>query len=305
MRCGGWVSREELIPRGLKERYLAQPHRVGGQDAAMVISDEPHIPWELVWPHDIVTGAIATTAPWSVSCACCMGCAPMPSAATLYAGPAAALPFQAVACGGAHQHPPEPARNERTFVLGLLRPRGGRDASPACRTARVPALLRGGGYDWLHVVTTASRPAAGDARRHRVEDDNLWPDDLIDPDVKRHIGATNPASCSTSATAGRQVWGSHLGGWATPSSAPAPAWSPRRCGSDDRPPGAAPRPSTRLLTGDPVAESHAARLAARNGDPTWLAYSVYAHPPRHRPGAPCPNVPDHSPVGRIALPLHR
>ncbi|MCB0048253.1 MAG: hypothetical protein KDE24_01725, partial [Caldilinea sp.] len=40
---------EELIPRGLKERYLANRTAWEGK-TLLVISDEPHIPWELVWP---------------------------------------------------------------------------------------------------------------------------------------------------------------------------------------------------------------------------------------------------------------
>ena len=272
---------EELIPRGLKERYLANRTAWEGK-TLLVISDEPHIPWELVWPHDIVTGD-RDDAPWSVSLRLLRWLRP-DAVSRYYAGPAAALPFQAVACVAPTNTRLNLLETERTFVLGLLGPRGGRDASPASAARRaVLRLLRGGGYDWLHVVTHGIAPGSeGTPGAIELEDDNLWPDDLIDPDVKRHIGATNPGFVLNLCHGGRQMWGlTHLGGWANTlvgagaGLVAAPLWEV----TDSQALAFARAFYTRLLAGDPVAESvHAARLAARNGDPTWLAYSVYAHP---------------------------
>ena len=276
----GYKLWRQIIPRGLKERYLANRTAWEGK-TLLVISDEPHIPWELVWPQD---ADARDDAPWSVSLRLLRWLRP-DAVSRYYAGPAATLPFQAVACVAPADTRLQLLDRERDFVLGLLPARGGRDASPATAERRaVLRLLRGGGYDWLHVVTHGEEPGStGTPGAIQLEGRAwLWPDDLVDPDVEGHISAMRPGFVLNLCHGGRQVWGlTHLGGWAnTLVSAgaglvAAPLWEV----TDSQALAFAETFYTRLLAGDPVAESvHAARLAARNGDPTWLAYSVYAHP---------------------------
>ncbi len=275
----GYRLWRQLIPRGLKERYLADRAAWQGK-TLLVVSDEPHIPWELVWPQE---GEERDEAPWSVSLRLLRWLRP-DAVNRYYAGPATALPFQAVACVAPSNTRLQMLDRERTFVLGLLPARHGHDASPASAERRpVLRLLREGGYDWLHVVTHGDAPSTQNAAGAIVlEDDKLWPDDLIDPDVEGHIRATRPGFVLNLCHGGRQVWGlTQLGGWAnTLVSAGAglvvaPLWEV----TDSQALVFAQAFYTHLLDGAPVAAAvHAARLAARNGDPTWLAYSVYAHP---------------------------
>jgi len=275
----GYQLWRQLIPRGLKEHYLA--HRVAWEGKTLLLlSDEPHIPWELVWPQE---NAGRDDAPWSVSLRLLRWLRP-DAVSRYYAGPAAALPFQAVACVAPTNTNLQMLEEERTFVLGLLPARRSRDASPAS-AAREPVLrlLRAGGYDWLHVVTHGEEPGTRAAEGAIVlEDGKLWPDDLVDPAVEGHISATRPGFVLNLCHGGRQLWGlTHLGGWAnTLVSAGAglvlaPLWEV----TDSQALAFAQAFYTRLLAGDPVAQAvHSARLAVRNGDPSWLAYSVYAHP---------------------------
>jgi SAM-dependent methyltransferase len=270
-----------LIPSGLKELYLANRAAWQGK-TLLVVSDEPHLPWELVWPHDPATRA-RDDAPWSVSLRL-LRWLRRDAVSRGYAGPAAVLPFQVVACVAPTHTGLSLLETERGFVLGLLAGRAGRDASPSSTGRRaLLALLRAGGYDWLHVVTHGSAPGGEyPAGAIELDDGVLLPDDLFDPEMEAHIGAVHPGFVLNLCHGGRQVWGlTHLGGWANAlvsagaGLVAAPLWEV----TDSQALAFAQAFYTRLLAGAPVAAAvHAARLAARNGDPTWLAYSVYAHP---------------------------
>jgi len=277
----GYKLWREVIPRDLKERYMA--HRAAWEGKTLlVLSDEPYIPWELVWPYDATTRQ-EEAAPWSVSLRL-LRWLRRDAANTGNTGPFADLPFQSVACVAPTNTGLQFLEAERAFLLSLLPAVAGRDVSPSTAARRtVLDLLRAGGYDWLHVVTHGVAPhsqfAAGAIE---LEDDTLRPDDFFGPDEEGHIGERHPGFVLNLCHGGRQVWGlTHLDGWANAlvragaGLVVAPLWAV----TDRKALTFVQAFYASLLGGAPVAEAvYSARQAIRSGDPTWLAYSVYAHP---------------------------
>ncbi len=196
-----------LIPSGLKDLYLANRTAWQGR-TLLVISDEPHIPWELAWPHDTATGA-RDDAPWSVSLRL-LRWLRRDAVSRGYGGPAAALPFQAVACVAPTNTGLHLLEAERSFVLGLLaarapaamparrRPR----AAPCCACCARAATT---GCMWSR---TASRPPASTSPAP-----SNWRTTTCCPTISSTPtwrGTSPPrgrASCSTFATAGARCGG--------------------------------------------------------------------------------------------------
>ena len=147
-------------------------------------------------------------------------------------------------------------------------------------------LLEGGGYDWVHAAAHGNFYAAApeaDSALWLQRDRALTPDAIVGPEIEAHLRAQRPAFFFNACQVGRQSWTlTRIGGWANRLiSAGAglfvgPLWEV----SDD---GALTFARTfyrELFDGETVAKAaRSARLAARSaGDPTWLAYSIYAHP---------------------------
>ncbi|MCB0073194.1 MAG: SDR family oxidoreductase, partial [Caldilineaceae bacterium] len=57
----GWTLWADLIPVGLKQLYLRERADWAGK-TLLLLTDEPYIPWELVWPYDRATRAAWVTA---------------------------------------------------------------------------------------------------------------------------------------------------------------------------------------------------------------------------------------------------
>ena len=147
-------------------------------------------------------------------------------------------------------------------------------------------LLERGGYSWLHAAThgksDAGLPDAGTAIQLQGPD-SLKPEDLVGPEIEGYIRRARPAFFFNVCHGGQQGWAlTRLGGWANRLISAgaglfiAPLWSV----TDANALTFAETFYGELLDGATVAEAvRLGRQAARAaGDPTWLAYSVYAHP---------------------------
>jgi hypothetical protein len=272
----------EILPAEFRALYARE--RAAWRDRSLlIVSDEPHIPWELTWPWG---EDWEDEEPWCVTLRLSRWLR-RDRAGNGNAGAPAVLPLRSLACLAAGDVGLAAAGAERNFLRDLASRHDVKDLTPPDFTRRsLIALLRQGGYDWLHLAThgsfSAEAPDEGSAIR-LGDLTHLTPEDLVGPEITRHLRKQRPAFVLNACDSGRLSWGLvGLGGWAS-----------RLLGL-----GAGMFLGTlwpvndaaalalirvfyeRLLAGDAVAEAlREARRASRSPhDPSWLAYSLYCHP---------------------------
>ena len=272
----------ELIPKDLQDIY-GRERKNWRDHTLLVLSDEPHFPWELLWPYG---QGWRDEGPW---------CETLRLTRWLRsddqgngnAKPPVHLQLSPVALIAPTDSGLPAALAERDKLAALFAEREFVDASPVEPTwPQVMDLLEGGNYRWVHVAAHGSfYPEAPEA------DSALWlqggqalnPDAIVGPEIETHLGAARPAFIFNCCEVGRQGWSlTRIGGWANRLiGAGAGLYiGPHWVVSDGPAKTFALSLYEHLLDGDTVAEAvRKARLVARQqGDPTWLAYSVYAHP---------------------------
>jgi CHAT domain-containing protein len=176
---------------------------------------------------------------------------------------------------------------ERRLLARMIKDRGLQDLSPMPPTwSAVMDLLEAGGYDWFHVAAHGNfYPPTPDS------DSAVWlqgqrallPESFGGRSIQAHLKKERPGFFLNACHTSRQDWAlTRLGGWPDRLVSKgagfflAPMWTV----SDGPALTFAQSLYESLSSGLTVGESvRQARLAARTpGDPTWLAYSVYAHP---------------------------
>lgn len=276
-----------LIPAELKALYAAERPR--WQDATLLLfSDEPYLPWELLWPYDD-QGAWTDSGPWCETLLLTRWLrkdaqgngnerppATLPCAALAVLAPTYSLLGNLAG-----------AQVEQDLLRGLLVQHNLQNVSPATPTwSAVVDLLEGGAYDWLHAAAHGNFYAQSpdsDSALWLQQDQALTPDALVGPAIEGHLRRQRPAFFFNACQVGRQEWAlTRIGGWANrlvsggASLFVGPLWEV----SDSGALMFARAFYTALLDGETVATAtRRGRGAARAaGDPTWAAYSVYAHP---------------------------
>jgi hypothetical protein len=275
----------ELIPGDFKQLYAARRGEWAGR-TLLIVSDEPAIPWELVWPYSFdPADDWEDDGPWCLTFCLTrwlrrgehtVGCSAPPAAVTV----------NALACVTPTDSGLPFTQQEQQFLATWRGAHGVADASPAgSYEAAVRALIDQGGYDWLHV---ASHGRVGQALGVRQGLLVLQDGGALDADAflgrgpLRHLRQRRPGFFFNACHGGRQGWGlTYLAGWAPrllelgAGVVVAPLWSV----GDEQAFVFAAAFYDRLEAAGLGAAVREARLAARReGDPTWLAYSVYAHP---------------------------
>ena len=276
----------ELIPEDLKTLYASERENWRNR-SLLIYSDEPHFPWELVWPY--AGGSWQDEAPWSATLrltrwlrkddrgngnAKAPGKLAMQSLAVL--SPAYSL---------LNNLPNTP--HEREALLNLARQHNLRDVSPVEPTWRaVMDFLEAGGYDWLHIAAHGNFYAAApdaDSALWLQQDNALTPEHIAGMEIEGYLHDKRPAFFFNACEVGRQGWAlTHIGGWANrliscgAGMFVGPLWSVQ----DGSALTFANAFYGNLLRGETVgsATQQARQAAKQIGDPTWLAYSVYAHP---------------------------
>jgi hypothetical protein len=289
LRRIGYRLWDDLVPSELKELYAKERNAWRGQ-TLLIFSDEPHIPWELMWPYDkldkwVDAGPLCETMLTSRWLR-------MDGDRVGNDGPPGELSFKAIAVI-APQYTLLPnlagAQKERDFLAALITQFHLKDVSPAPPTWKaVMALLEGGSYDWLHAAAHGSffdespDPDSGGAL-WLEEDRPLTPAELVGPKIESYFLRARPVFFLNACQTARQGWAlTRIGGWANrliSSGAGVfigPFWEVK----DDSSLEFSREFYKTLLEGGTVAEAvHKARLHSRRpGDPTWAAYTVYAHP---------------------------
>jgi len=275
-----------LIPEELRTLYSRE--RATWKDRSLLVfSDEPHFPWELVWPYD-ENGEWRDEAPWCITMRMTRwlrkdargnGNDTPPGTLRLHDFAVLAPQYQVLAnLTGAHQ--------ERDILLKLAAGIHLNDASPRPEYEPVLDLLENGGYDWLHAASHGSfQPETpdGDSALWLENDRSLTPDVIVGPEIEGYLRKHRPGFVFNACQTGRQDFAlTRIGGWANRllSSGAGlfvgPQWEVQDVGALKF----AEAFYTALFAGDHVADAvRKARFAARSvGDPTWLAYSVFAHP---------------------------
>lgn len=275
----------DLIPQGLQELYALE--RAEWRDRTLlVVTDEPFIPWELMWPYGYQGEAWEDETPW---------CMTMRMTRWLHRdgegtglnGPPTRMSLARFAFVGPPDMSLAAIQAEGAELKSMMRKAGIADASPAGNSrAEIQALLEAGAYDWFHLAShgefAAERPDRGSAiLLERGEP--FTPDALIGPQVQNHLFHRRPGFVLNACHTGRQGWAlTQLGGWANRlvGSGAGVFMGPLWTVTDESAKRFALDFYTGLLAGQTVAEAlHGARHTIRaTGDPTWLAYSVYAHP---------------------------
>lgn len=288
---------EELVPADLKQLY-AQEREVWRDASLLILSDEPHLPWELIWPYDHEAGVWEEEGPWCTSLALTRWLrkdergngnemAPVwldvESVAVFVPRYAQLgnLPF---------------AQQEEQTLVGLMQRHQLRRTGPETPSwSNVMDFLEGGDYQWVHFAAHGSFfPDApdGDSSLWLQADHALSPQDLTGAAIRSHFRQKHPAFFFNACEVGRQGYAlTRISGWANRLvSAGAglfvgPLWAVQ-----DRSAAAfAAEFYQALLGGQTVAQAvRQARKATQEfDDPTWLAYSVYGHPnARLRPARP-------------------
>lgn len=285
LRAIGHSLWRDVVPHDLREQYAAE-REAWRNSTLMVISDEPYIPWELVWPYGEPGSGWQDENPWCVTLHLTRwlrGTAQRGGNAR----PAGRLSLAALASLIPTDSGLPNAIKERDLLRRLAGQNGRRDLSPDEPTwGAALDLLEEGGYDWLHVAAHGQfyRGPADSRSVIRLQDEReLRPRDLADPAVEAHIHGRRPGFFFNTCHSGRTGWAlTHLGGWAeTLISIGAglfisPLWEV----TDRQALDFATTFYDQLTAGQTVAAAvQAARLAVRkSSNPAWLAYSVYAHP---------------------------
>ena len=276
----------ELIPLELQMRYATE--REQWQDKSLlIVSDEPHIPWELLWPYD-PQGFWIDDEPLCLRMRMARWLRRDPQGSVTYE-PEPSLRLHTLAILAPSDSGLPAAQRERAFLSLLMKQHRLKDASPSELTRTVvKRLLEQGDYTWIHVAAHGN---------FYPDDPNgesaIWLEDKQPLTSKAIIGAAEvylhrhrPAFVFNACEVGRQGWAiTGLSGWANRliSAGAGLFLAPQWIVND----GAALKFSKTmyqsLLAGQPIAEAvRQGRLAARReGDPTWLAYSLYAHPNAH------------------------
>jgi hypothetical protein len=277
-----------LLPEALRNLYAGEREGWRGR-SLLILSDEPHLPWELLWPHG--KGRTQDEPDWEDALPWCAG---LRLSRWLRSGPGEGvpappgrLPLQTLACvapGDTHL-PAVPS--EARLLRGLADRHRLRYLSP--KRAILPDvldLLGTGGYDWLHVASHGNFDAALPDERSVLKLEGqraLAPHHLVGPRVAGHLRRYRPGfflNTCHSGRAGLALTG--LGGWAGRLVAMGAGlflgtlWTV----ADRAALGFARIFYDRLESHATVAEAlRSARLALHaTGDPGWLAYSVYGHP---------------------------
>ncbi len=274
----------ELFPDDFKRHYAEKRQAWQGK-TLLLVSDEPHIPWELVWPY--AAGEWQDDQPWCLSLNLMRwlrrgehvsGCR----------SPSLALTLNALACVAPISANLPSAQREQAFLHQWMMDHGVRDASPhQCSLGDVRGLAEAGGYDWLHVAAHGlpADPAAGVEQAGAIlldAGDPLTSDCFLGNGPQTHIAARRPGFFLNACHSGRQGQGlTSLSGWAPrllafgAGAVVAPLWT-----VSDRSALAFATSFYNHLPTDTVGDAlrAARRQGIASGDPTWLAYSVFAHP---------------------------
>lgn len=272
---------DELFPRGLKEAYLKFRATI---ESLQITSNEPWIPWEIV---SVYEDELATT-PVDDDPLCIQF-----SFTRWVSGQVAPKPFieiASVAMLATELHKAGddlPAvGGESKYVADLAIAQGLRDMSANA----VETLLRGDGIDLWHFAThgrfDSTDPA--DARLTLPNGEDFRAADLSG-ERRTRLRADRPMVVLNACDAGKMAPGlTSLGGWAK-------AWvlgchacafiGPLWQVSDEAAFSFISNFYDALLAdmtiGQAVRASRVALRARDAADPTWLAYSVYAHPNAH------------------------
>lgn len=275
----------ELIPPDLKQLYRERPFR---GSSLVVLSDEPHLPWELVWPYD-ASGADFSEdpAPW-----CCTTrfarWLTRDETGSGNASPPGLLQVGAMAILAPANTGLDGAADERDYLESFCEQAHVLDVSPEETTRpAVTHLLEAGKYDLLHVASHGEFvPASPEGPSViRLADGGVFGPDAIVGRAEYQLRKRRPGFILNACHAGKADQGiTRIAGWAnrlvsggaglflapmwTVSDAAALAFSKALYGA--------------LRSGVPVGEAVLkARESARatgTGDLTYLAYSLYAHP---------------------------
>ncbi|MCB9137699.1 MAG: CHAT domain-containing protein [Caldilineaceae bacterium] len=278
----GWRLWHQLTPQLLKDEYWRKREAWAGK-ALLLLSDEPYIPWELLWPYSPAE-EVSDEHPWGVSLRMVRWLRSNGNDRG-YPGPPAALRLSPMACIAPRVGlPMGPAEQE--MVQALVQQHALSDLSPGdCTYDAVSALLETEDYAWLHVAShgyfDGGDPDAGACIE--LEGGALCADAICGPYIEGRIERNRPGVFLNTCHSGRQAWSvSRLGGWANAfigSGAGlfiAPLWSV----ADDAAYRFAQAFYSALLDGKTVAEAARSSRGAlyAPGDSTWLAYTVYAYP---------------------------
>ncbi|MCB0239636.1 MAG: CHAT domain-containing protein, partial [Anaerolineae bacterium] len=285
LRAIGRSLWRDVIPADLREHYARQREQ-WRSSTLMVVSDEPYIPWELVWPYGEPGSGWQDEDPWCVTLSLTRWLR-RTAQGRGNAGPPGRLSLHALASLAPTDSGLPSAQTERDMLRTLATGHNLRDLGPDQATwSAAIDLLEEGGYDWLHVAAHGQfyDGPADSASVLRLQDRReLTPQHLAGPEIEGHIFRQHPGFFFNACHSGREGWAlTHLGGWADTliSSGAGLFIAPQWQVTDSLALVFATTFYEQLLAGRTVAEAVLrARLAARtSGDPTWLAYSVYAHP---------------------------
>ncbi len=269
-----------ILPEGFRSLYSREKER-WRNSSLLIYSDEPHLPWELVWPYG---EGWEDEGPWC-STLCLSRWLRQDELGSGNAGPPGRLPLTALACIASTDL--EAAQREKAFLHGLLEQRGVRDVSPSTPTREaVLGLLKSEPCDWMHVAAHGNFHADAPEEHSALWLDGqaiLTPRHIVGPAIEDHLRQARPVFFFNACHAGRLGWSlTRIGGWAQRlvSCGAGMFLGPLWAVEDESAFRVAQSFYRLLLEGMTVAEAarETRRTAREAGSPTWLAYSLYAHP---------------------------
>ena len=271
----------DLIPEELKAIY-AQERHLWRDRSVLLVSDEPYLPWELLWPYgddwvDDEPLCLTTRLSRWLRREVRHGRSNSEPRATFSLQPLALIVPPDSGLPAAQQEQQLLRAFAQQLNVQLIEPR------PTRRD--VMALLSQGGYDWLHIAAHGSFHADDPDRESAIwlEGGEPLTSQAIVGRVEMQLRRDRSAIMFNACEVGRSGLAlTGVGGWANRvvSAGAGLFFAPMWAVTDEPAQIFAEQFYTALGSGQPIADAcRIARRAARlSGDLTWLAYSLYAHP---------------------------
>jgi hypothetical protein len=288
---------DQLLPQGLKDLYWTFRHR--GVRTVMILSDEPHIPWELIKPYraNPTTGKFEEDDFWGEAFALTRWLRPKPPVEQFSFNRVFAVAARGATTSGQEvetvrdfvPNPPEGGLKAVDKEIAVLRSLGAGGAQVNVLPARIRVLrdaFESGGFDLLHLAShgTFGGAASADASAVLMEDGTFSVVELS-PRMKEAIRRASPLIFFNACHSGRLGFSlTRLGSWGA-------EFVQSGCGGfvgslwsvTDEAALAFARAFYHAMSHEmPIGEAMLqARLAVHRlypNDPTWIAYCCFADP---------------------------